>query len=89
MSPLFYLASDFIERMTNPRHGSLENEEYAQRFAELLRSEGAVGVLQQEAARISDVNSLTPYGWIWLLNWARSSGFRLDSDVLANLMEQW
>jgi len=89
MSPLFYLASDFVDRMTNPSYGTRENEEYASKFAQLLRSEGAEYILQEEAGKISDVNTLTPYGWIWLLNWARSARILLDAKLLATLIEQW
>lgn len=89
MSPLFYLASDFIDRMTNPRYGTRENEEYTLKFAELLRDEGSDRILREEAGRISDVNTLTPYGWIWLLNWVRSAKIRLDEDLLSGLIEQW
>jgi hypothetical protein len=89
MSPLFYLGSDFIDRMTNPRYGARENEEYALKFAELLKDEVAGRLLREEAEKISDVNTLPLYGWIWLLNWARSAEIKLNANLLSGLMEQW
>jgi hypothetical protein len=89
MSPLFYLASDFIERMSNPRYGTRENEEYALKFAAFLRNKGFEDILGVEAGRISDVNTLTPYGWLWLLGWARSENVHMNEKLLLELMEQW
>lgn len=89
MSPLLTLASDFIERMTNPAYGIRVNEDHAQRFATLLRTEGFSSQFEQEAKLLTSADSLTPHGWLWLLTWARSRNVQLDEELLLTLADTW
>lgn len=89
MSDVLTLASDFIDKMSNPAHGIHVNEDYALRFASLLASEEFESLLQREVARLDDINTLTPYGWLWLLGWARSRDVTLDDTLLLELTEYW
>ncbi len=87
MSQVFALASEFIERMSNPAYGIRENEDYAMRFGTLLASEGFESMLRSEIAQLNNPESLSPHGWLWLLNWARSEQLRMDGDLLLHLTE--
>jgi hypothetical protein len=87
MSQVLALASDFIERMSNPAYGVRINEEYSLRFAELLSSEGFDELLRREMRQLRDPDALTPHGWLWLLGWARSKKISLDDKLLLRLTE--
>jgi hypothetical protein len=87
MSQVLMLASEFIEHMSNPAYGILENEDYAMRFSSLLASEGFEDMLSKEVLKLKDPESLSPHGWFWLLNWARSKNIRLDDKLLLDLSE--
>ena len=89
MSDVLTLASDFIDKMSNPAHGIHVNEDYSLRFASLLESEGFEGLLRREATRLNNKNTLTPNGWLWLLGWARSKDVALDDTLLLDLSEYW
>ena len=89
MSDVLTLASDFIDRMSNPGYGIRVNEDYSLRFANLLSSEGFDRLIQAEAGRLSDVNALSPHGWLWLLGWARAKDVSLNDKLLLDLAERW
>ncbi len=88
MSQVLALASEFIERMSNPAHGIIDNEDYAMRFGALLKSEGFEKMLGHEVALMRDPDSLSPHGWLWLLGWARSKAIVLDETLLMRLSER-
>jgi len=87
MSQVLALASEFIERMSNPAYGIRENEDYTMRFGALLASEGFDTMLRREVAQIKDPDSLSPHGWLWLLSWARSNEIPFDERLLLHLTE--
>jgi hypothetical protein len=89
MSGLLALARDYIERMANPVYGFSTNEEYSQRFGELVETEGFDQSLRGEVETLRDTDTLTSNGWLWLLGWARSRRIRLNEDLLLTLFEQW
>jgi hypothetical protein len=89
MTEILTLASDFIERMSNPAYGAAVNEDYSLRFARLLSGERMVELLRHEAERVRDPEALTGHGWSWFLNWARSEDLDLNGDLLLALEEQW
>jgi hypothetical protein len=89
MSEILTLASDFIERMTNPAYGTAVNEEYSLRFAELLWRERLYGVLADEAKQLTDSNTFGSHGWLWLLNWARAHEIDLNERLLLELADRW
>lgn len=89
MSRFLTLASDFIERMTNPAFGIRVNEEHALRFATVLESEGGRSFLENEAKQLFSSDSLTAHGWMWLLTWARSVQIELDEKLLLSLADTW
>ena len=88
MSQVLTLASEFIERMSNPAYGIRENEDYTMRFGSLLASEGFDDMLRREVAQLTNPESLSPHGWFWLLSWARSKNISLDEKLLLNLSER-
>ena len=85
MSHVLALASEFIERMSNPAYGIKENEDYALRFGTLFKSEGFEDMLREEIAQINDTKILSPHGWLWLLSWARSKNVSLNDSLLLDL----
>ncbi len=91
MSALLTVASDFIERMSNPAYGLLVNEDHAIRFAELLDSEGSrfEQTLKREAKSLTRTDDLTAHGWMWLLGWARSRRLALDNSLLLEITDKW
>lgn len=89
MSQVLTLASEFIERMSNPAYGIRENEDHTMRFGALLASEGFEDLLRREVAQIRSPESLSPHGWLWLLNWARSQDIALDDKLLLHLTENF
>jgi hypothetical protein len=89
MSHILTLASDFIERMSNPAYGIRENEEYSLRLGALLSSDGFDRMLIDEIKEITNPAALTPHGWLWLLNWARAREVRLNEKLLLQLSESF
>ncbi len=89
MSGILALASDFIERMTNPAYGVHVNEDYGLRFATLMEAENFRGMLHAEVAELESADALTSHGWIWLLSWARSHSIQLDERLLLDLARRW
>ncbi len=89
MSNLIVLASEFIERMSNPIYGIKVNEDYSIRFAKILSSEGTDEMLHYEVKQLDDINALTPFGWIWLLSWVRAKKAILNDKLLFSLAEKW
>lgn len=89
MSEILTLASEFIDRMSNPAYGIHTNEEYSLRFANLLKTNEFEYRLEGEIERISDIDVLSPYGWLWLLGWVKSRNVDLDDEVLLQLTEKW
>lgn len=89
MSEVLTLASDFIDKMSNPSYGIHVNEDYSLRFAKLIENNEFVGPLVTEIRRLRDVNTFSPYGWLWILNWARSKRINLNSTLLLDLTEKW
>ncbi len=89
MSELLTFARDYIERMSNPVYGYSVNEDYATRFATLLRSEGFEKRLNQQIRGLRDRNTLTSYGWLWLLEWTKSRRIDLSEELLMDLFEEW
>lgn len=87
MSQVLALASDFIERMSNPTYGISVNEDYSLRFAALLSSKGFDDLLRREIAQLRDPETLSPHSWLWLLSWARSKEISLDEKLLLHLTE--
>lgn len=85
MSRVLALASDFIERMSNPAYGIRVNEDYALRFAALLSSDGFDGLMREEVTQLQDPETLSAHGWLWLLNWARSKEMSLNGELLLQL----
>jgi|KBSMisStaDraftv2_1062788.scaffolds.fasta_scaffold126384_2 hypothetical protein len=89
MSGLLALASDFIERMTNPVYGVHVNEDYGLRFAALMETDNFRAVLSKEVSELKSTDALTSHGWIWLLSWALSQSLDLDQHLLLNLARRW
>ena len=89
MSEILTLASDFIDRMSNPAYGIHTNEEYSLRFANLLHSSEFEHRLEREVELINDIDTLSPYGWLWLLVWAKSRDVVLNDELLLSLTEKW
>jgi len=90
MTVLLTLASEFIERMSNPAYGVLVNEDYALRFAELLDSEvNFERTLKREAKSLTSTDALTAHGWMWLLGWARSQRLSLNETLLLEITDKW
>jgi len=89
MSDLLFLASDYIERMSNPVYGVSMNEDYGLKLATLLRREGFEASLTEEIRSLRDPNTLTSFGWLWLFGWARARNIALDEDLLIALYEEW
>ena len=89
MSEVLTLASEFIDRMSNPAYGIHINEEYSLRFANLLKSNEFEHRLEREVERINDTDTLSPYGWLWLLGWVKSRNVVLDDELLLRLTEKW
>lgn len=57
MSNFLAVADDFLERMNNPAYGGAVNDEYAMKFARLLRDEQFEEQLNRQ---ISDVSHAMP-----------------------------
>src|SRR5690349_9132610 len=89
MSDLLKLAADFIEKMNNPANGPLVNEEYSLKMAQMLTGEGFREVLANEIQTVEDVNTLSSYGWIWLIKWCRVNEIIISERLLFELMQQW
>lgn len=89
MNEILTLASEFIERMSNPAYGIRINEDYSLRFGKLLASEKIEGLLRNEAPHLSDRNVLTPHGWLWFLRWTRSKDVVLNGELLLDLIDKW
>lgn len=89
MTAFLRLASDFIEGMTNPALGVRVNEDQALRFAECLKSEGFESQFLAEVRRLRDPDTLSSFGWLWLLNWAKAHELTLEEDLLFELCETW
>jgi len=89
MPDFLNLTADFFERMVNPAYGATVNEEYGLRLAALLSDERARSLLAHEVAQLSDPNTLTAHGWLWLLSYTRSNSIALSPDLLLQLAERW
>ena len=90
MTTLLPLASEFIERMSNPAYGVLVNEDFAMRFAELFESTGKFErTLKREDKSLTSTDALTAHGWMWLLGWARSQRLALSETLLLEITEKW
>jgi len=89
MSTLLSLAADYIERMANPTFGIATNEDYAIRFGKLLETEGFLSQLREEIESLKDPDVLSSHGWLWLFDWARSTGAKLDQELLFQLFDEW
>jgi hypothetical protein len=89
MSDLLFLARDFIERMANPAHGAIANEEHALQFAMLLQREGFEQRFLQEIREVEDSDVLSLHGWLWLIGWAKSRNIDLSTNLLVDLFEEW
>ncbi len=85
MSHVLTLASVFIERMSNPAYGIKENEDYSFRLGDLLKSKDFESMLNEEITQISNPETLSPHGWLWLLSWARAKKISLDNSLLLDL----
>jgi hypothetical protein len=89
MTDFFVLAADYIEKMSNPAYGVVQNDDYALRFGKLLDSEGFLLRLRREVERLDDPDVLTSHGWLWLLGWTRANGLRLDQALMRRLFHRW
>lgn len=83
------LASDFIERMSNPAFGTQVNESYGLRLAQLLAhdKEMASAMTGMNDLQDWDVSLLTTDGWLWLLGWMKSHGTRPPDAFLHSLFD--
>lgn len=68
MSPLLHLLNDFVERMMNPVHGALINDEYSMRMGELLADAAGIDQLASEVRRLERVDELSTHAWLWLVD---------------------
>ncbi len=89
MSDFLALGREYIDKMANPAHGLAVNEEYSIHFARLLRSEEFEFRLREEIEQLRDRTTLTSYGWLWLLGWAKSKQIRLSEELLFRLFTEW
>lgn len=91
MNAFFTIAADFIDRMANPAHGVLVNQDYSIKFAELLDAEedSLRSNLHREAKILDDAGVLTANGWLWFLTWARSESIPLRKDLLLRITQKW
>lgn len=89
MNQMLMLASDFLERLSNPAYGLRINEEYSLRFAQLLSSDQFPDLLLDDLQSVDDPNALSPHGWFWLLGWTRSKGITLKDSLLLHLTDTW
>lgn len=89
MTELLVLANDYIEHMANPQYGAAVNEDYANRFAVLLQSKEFEAQLDNEIAELEDRGTLTSYGWLWLLERAKSRKLQLREKLLVELFQHW
>ena len=89
MSQVLTLASDFIERMSNPGYGIQVNEDYSMRLGVLLSTDRLEGLLHREIKELVDPESLTPHGWFWLLRWTRARGVPIHEKLLLHLADSF
>jgi hypothetical protein len=89
MSSLLSLAADYIERMANPVFGITTNEDYAIKFGKLLESEGFESQLRGEIRALKEPEALSSHGWLWLFDWAKSTGADIDQELLLHLFRKW
>jgi hypothetical protein len=89
MSSLLALASEFLDRMSNPAFGVQVNEDYATRFATLI-DESDEERLAGEIAQLRSASELTANGWSWLLGWVRAHPeVRVRGATLLDVCEHW
>jgi hypothetical protein len=70
MNGLLAIAEGFVEKMTNPQHGSEVNDEYSLRFNHMLASDPAfANAFASLALSPEDVDSLPSCAWPWYLQW--------------------
>jgi hypothetical protein len=89
MSELLTLASDYIDRMSNPTFGAAVNEDYGTRFAALLQSKEFQRSFDESIRELSDRGTLSAYGWLWLLGYVKARQISLREDLLAELFLEW
>ena len=91
MKSILVLASDFLERMSNPAYGARVNETYALRFAELLESDDGEfeSRLAKEIQLLDEPGALGPHAWMWLISWARANRLELDQTLTLALFDHW
>lgn len=88
MTSLLLLAQDLFERANNPAYGVTVNDEHAARLAAAIGPED-VERFASEVARLDDPNTLTSYGWAWVLEFAVGHDVVLDRTLLAALCFRW
>ena len=88
MGSLIELMSEFADRMMNPVFGAGQNEEYALRLARAVDGNFDER-LAAEVGRLDTTSALTPYGWSWLLRWAKNTGTQMSPEILLRLCEEW
>src|SRR4051812_39619154 len=89
MIELLTLASDYIERMSNPTFGPVVNEDYETRFAALLQSNEFQKSFDESLRELSDRGTLSAYGWLWLLGYAKARRISLREELLTELFLEW
>ena len=89
MSVLFRLSRDFIDKLSNPSHGSLVNEEYSLKLAQVMEEEGFKNQFARDLEQLTDPDTLSSYGWTWLLRWCRINEIPPHYKLLTSLMHRW
>ena len=89
MSNFLALADDFLERMNNPAYGGAVNDEYAMKFARLLRDEEFEAQLNQQIRDVNHADALRSHSWLWVIGWAKSKDVTVQEDVLVELFDRW
>jgi hypothetical protein len=85
---IFGVAAEFLDRVGNPVHGVEVNEAYAQRLAQLVRSDrDTFGPLLAATLEPDDLDTLSMDAWIWYLDW-RSSRAPLPDDAFLTALYQ-
>lgn len=88
MTSLLVLARDVLDRLGNPSFGVVENDEQAHLLASILASDD-LERFANEVERLDDVAALTPYGWVWVLQFALGQDISLGDRVLTELCRGW
>jgi hypothetical protein len=89
MTSLLALASNFIDQLSNPRHGLDAHEAAAEQLAAHLRDEELRSRFHREVAALSSPEELTTDGWRWIIRFASANEIALDPDLLRRGCLRW